>query len=78
MIEHNKSSSQIIPSFSQSKNLFLAIALAIFILAFSARVIPGPRTIDDAFKEFKCLEKMRESEAGICSNFKEVKNYQLQ
>jgi len=53
MIEHNKSSSQIIPSFSQSKNLFLAIALAIFILAFSARVIPGPRTIDDAFITFR-------------------------
>jgi arabinofuranosyltransferase len=53
MIDQNKSSNQAFLTFSNSKNFFLAFALAIFILAFSVRIIPGPRTIDDAFITFR-------------------------
>ena len=47
------SSSQTNPIFRFTKISLLVIALAIFILAFSARIIPGPRTIDDAYITYR-------------------------
>jgi len=58
MVDIDLSTSQTKSLYHFSKNTLLAISIGIFVLAILARIIPGPRTIDDAFITYRYVRNI--------------------